>query len=196
MTVHTKFRERLAEGCNTPRKRKASHKIATVITKVLRIDPADTTIKCKITKRRAQKIFAALSVPENRREGVQDAIHACAERSDYWQKTVAQLIVDMVGQSDDIRTQFPQGLGLAAPRASRLAPSLIRADDARRQKERERIEALQAATRVDCDKCGACASVTVRVSKQGKKGGAGGKAADVAHYECIACTSKWCDTNE
>jgi hypothetical protein len=196
MTVHHKFRARLAEDCNTPTQREASHKIATVITKVLRISRTDTTIKCKKTRRRAQKILAALGVPDNRREGVQDAIQACAARSGSWQRTVAQLIVDMVGQGDDIRLQFPRGLELATPSASRLAPSLIQADDARRRKERERIEALHAATRVDCDKCGACASVNVRVSKQGKKGGAGGKAADVAHYECIVCTSTWCDTNE
>ena len=196
MTVRDKFHGRIAGCCTTPIQHKASRKIATVITKVLKINPGDTTIKCKTAKRRAQKIFSALRVPENRREGVQEAIRACAARSDHWERTVAQLIVDMVGQSDDIRMEFPDCMGLEAPRASRLAPSLVRADDARRRRERERIEALEAATRIDCDKCGACATVSVRVAKQGKKGGAGGKVADVAHYECIACTSKWCNTNE
>ena len=195
--VHTKFCARIAGGCTTPIQHKASLKIATVITNVLKINRGATTIKCKTTKRRAYKMFAALRVPENRREGVQEAIQACAARSDHWKRTVAQLIVDMVGQSDDIRKEFPDCIGaLEAPRESRLAPSLVRADDARRRRERERIEALEAATRIDCDKCGAHASVNVRVAKQGKKGGAGGKAADVAHYECIACTSKWCDSNE
>jgi hypothetical protein len=196
MTVQDKFRNRLSEGCNTPHQLKASRRVARTICKVLGISPRSTVLTCRKTKLRAKKIFAALGVAANRQEGVHDAIQACAGRNEYWERTVAQLIVDMVGQGDDIRLRFPRTLKLAEPCTSRLAPSLVKADEARRQAVRQRIDEMNALTRIDCDKCGASNSVNIRVAKKGKKGGAGGKAADVAHYECIVCARKWCDTNE
>ena len=198
-TVCCKLHKRLSESCRTDTERKAAKKIAGIIGKVLDIGTNDTAVRSAIGKRRAKRVFSALGVKANRHEGVRQAIQACALRSSQWQRTVAQLIVDMVGQGDDIRHKFQNecfDFKLDPPISSRLAPSLVQADEERRRAEQRRIEALELMSRVGCEKCGAPRAVTVRLCKQGKKGGAGGKAVDVAHYQCTVCRKAWSDANE
>lgn len=173
---------KLAPWFHSRVERQGAERIDRVLTNIL----AGTTNKNDL-KRRRRRISGACNVPHNLREGIKTAVIAAGRKEKGWKRVVAQLVVDMFGEDDDLRGMFQAQQGLLTPRTKRLAPSLVAADRLRKVEEERRMQMLEAETFLDCDKCKKQKCVRVTMKKQGKRGGGGGKAVLVAHMSCTLC---------